>query len=89
MGEPSPTLEELDIGDAKELPSMLRRLTGYTRPINYYGLPAISLPAGFSKMGFPLGIQLVGRPFAEQLLFQMGAQFQELTDHHFQSPNYL
>jgi aspartyl-tRNA(Asn)/glutamyl-tRNA(Gln) amidotransferase subunit A len=89
VGEPSPTLSELDIGDSKELPSMLRRLTGYTRPVNYYGLPALSVPAGFSKTGLPLGIQLVGRPFAEQLLFQMGAEFQKLTDHHFQSPDYL
>ena len=89
MGEPSPTLAELDIGDSKELPKMLRRLTGYTRPMNYYGVPALSLPAGFSQTGLPLGFQLVGRPFAEKLLFQMGAAFQQETNYHLDSPNYL
>ena len=89
VGEPSPTLAELDIGDSKELPKMLRRLTGYTRPMNYYGVPALSLPAGFSQTGLPLGFQLVGRPFAEKLLFQIGAAFQQETNYHLDSPNYL
>jgi aspartyl-tRNA(Asn)/glutamyl-tRNA(Gln) amidotransferase subunit A len=86
VGESSPTLAELDVGDSMELPAMLKRLTGYTRPMNYYGVPALSVPAGFSGDGLPLGFQLVGRPFAEMSLFQMAGAFQRETDHHLKAP---
>ena len=86
VGEEAPTLSELDVGDSDELPQMLRRLTGYTRPINYYGLPSINIPGGFSKNGLPLGFQIIGRPYHEGLLFQMAAAFQHITDYHKKSP---
>jgi len=65
---------------------MLMRLTGYTRPLNYYGVPALNVPAGFSASGLPLGFQLVGRPFDEAGLFQLAGAFQAATDHHKQAP---
>ncbi|MBH67296.1 MAG: Asp-tRNA(Asn)/Glu-tRNA(Gln) amidotransferase GatCAB subunit A [Rhodospirillaceae bacterium] len=86
VGEEAPTLQELDVGDSEALPSMLRRLTGYTRPINYYGLPAISIPAGFSKKVLPIGFQIVGKPFDEALLFRLAGAFQQYTDYHKKSP---
>ena len=86
VGEEAPTLSELDVGDSDELPQMLRRLTGYTRPINYYGLPSINIPGGFSNNGLPLGFQIIGRPYHEGLLFQMAAAFQHITDYHKKSP---
>jgi aspartyl-tRNA(Asn)/glutamyl-tRNA(Gln) amidotransferase subunit A len=58
----------------------------FTRAFNYLGLPALALPAGFSQEGLPLGIQLVGRPFAEATLFELGHGFQRVTDHHRRIP---
>ena len=86
VGEPSPTLAELDVGDSEALPAMLMRMTGYTRPMNYYGVPALTVPAGFSANGMPLGFQLVGRPFDEALLFRMAGAYQSVTDHHRRAP---
>jgi aspartyl-tRNA(Asn)/glutamyl-tRNA(Gln) amidotransferase subunit A len=86
VGEPSPTLAELDVGDSDALPAMLMRLTGYTRPLNYYGVPALTVPAGFAANGLPLGFQLVGRPFDEALLFQLAGAFQSVTEHHLKAP---
>jgi aspartyl-tRNA(Asn)/glutamyl-tRNA(Gln) amidotransferase subunit A len=86
VGESSPTLAELDVGDSEDLPAMLMRLTGYTRPLNYYGVPALTVPAGFSENGLPLGFQLVGRPFDEARLFQFAGSFQQATEHHLSAP---
>ncbi|WP_273759932.1 Asp-tRNA(Asn)/Glu-tRNA(Gln) amidotransferase subunit GatA [Bartonella sp. ML70XJBT.G] len=43
----------------------------FTVPVNMAGLPGISIPAGLSSDGLPLGLQLIGRPFAEEVLFQI------------------
>ncbi|WP_273756147.1 Asp-tRNA(Asn)/Glu-tRNA(Gln) amidotransferase subunit GatA [Bartonella sp. MM73XJBT] len=43
----------------------------FTVPVNMAGLPGISVPAGLSSDGLPLGLQLIGRPFAEEVLFQI------------------
>ncbi|PIT70483.1 Asp-tRNA(Asn)/Glu-tRNA(Gln) amidotransferase subunit GatA [Bartonella tribocorum] len=42
-----------------------------TVPVNMAGLPGISVPAGLSSNGLPLGLQLIGKPFAEEIIFQM------------------
>ena len=86
VGEPSPTLAELDVGDSEELPAMLMRMTGYTRPFNYYGVPALTIPAGFAANGLPMGFQLVGRPFDEAMLYRLASGFQGATDHHIRVP---
>ena len=86
VGEVSPTLAELDVGDSDALPAMLMRLTGYTRPLNYYGVPALTVPAGFGANGLPLGFQIVGRPFDEARLFQLAGAFQKVTEHHLKAP---
>lgn len=50
------------------------------------GLPGISLPCGFSKAGLPIGMQIIGPQFNEELLFQIGHYYQQLTDWHKQKP---
>jgi Asp-tRNA(Asn)/Glu-tRNA(Gln) amidotransferase A subunit family amidase len=58
----------------------------FVMPFNLTGHPTISLPAGFSAAGLPIGIQLVGRPFEETVLFRAGAAFQSATDWHTKQP---
>jgi len=52
---------------------------------NLAGLPALSLPCGFAD-GMPIAIQLVGRPYSENLLLTLGKFFQERTDWHKRRP---
>jgi aspartyl-tRNA(Asn)/glutamyl-tRNA(Gln) amidotransferase subunit A len=55
-------------------------------PFNLTGLPALTIPCGFSKSRLPIGLQIVGRPFDEAAVFQAGEAFQRTTDWHRQSP---
>src|SRR5438874_4223272 len=49
----------------------------FTVTVNMAGLPAISVPAGLDGQGLPLGLQLIGRPFAEETLFALGAAIEQ------------
>ena len=48
-------------------------------PANMTGLPAISLPVGYSRAGLPIGMQLMGRPWEEQLLFRVARVTESLV----------
>jgi aspartyl-tRNA(Asn)/glutamyl-tRNA(Gln) amidotransferase subunit A len=55
----------------------------FTAPVNLAGLPALAVPGGFNdNMRLPIGIQLIGSPWQEKLLFAVGNLFQEATDWH-------
>jgi aspartyl-tRNA(Asn)/glutamyl-tRNA(Gln) amidotransferase subunit A len=54
----------------------------YTISVNLAGLPGISLPCGFTKSGLPIGMQLIGRPFAEGDLLAMARLFEAGHDFH-------
>jgi aspartyl-tRNA(Asn)/glutamyl-tRNA(Gln) amidotransferase subunit A len=58
----------------------------FTVPVNLAGLPAMSLPCGFSSAGLPIGFQLIGRPWDEQTLFTVGYAYQQATEWHRRSP---
>lgn len=58
----------------------------FTRWANYLGLPATAFPAGFDASGLPIGMQLVGRPFADGLCLDTVAGFQRATGHHLHLP---
>jgi aspartyl-tRNA(Asn)/glutamyl-tRNA(Gln) amidotransferase subunit A len=49
----------------------------FTVTVNMAGLPGMSVPAGLSSEGTPLGLQLIGRPFDEETLFRAGAVIEE------------
>jgi aspartyl-tRNA(Asn)/glutamyl-tRNA(Gln) amidotransferase subunit A len=82
----TPTIAETDITGGPDLLPMLAAFTRFTRPINYLGLPALSVPAGFTKAGMPAGFQLIGRPFAEALLCRAGRAYERETAWHERAP---
>jgi aspartyl-tRNA(Asn)/glutamyl-tRNA(Gln) amidotransferase subunit A len=82
----APTIAESDVGNSPDAEAMIQRLTRFTRPVNYLGLPSLSIPAGFTGTGLPVGMQLIGRPFDEATLLRAGAAFQRVTDFHARCP---
>ena len=69
-----------DVDEASPLPGYL------TRPINYLGLCALSVPAGLAA-GLPMGLQIVGKAFDERTVLSVGQAFQACTDHHQRHPD--
>jgi aspartyl-tRNA(Asn)/glutamyl-tRNA(Gln) amidotransferase subunit A len=83
---PAPTIAESDVGNSPDAEAVIQRLTRFTRPVNYLGLPSLSIPSGFARSGLPVGMQLIGRSFDEAMLLRIGAAFQRATDFHAQVP---
>jgi aspartyl-tRNA(Asn)/glutamyl-tRNA(Gln) amidotransferase subunit A len=72
------------IGDGPtDVRSALIRLT---RPFNFSGHPACSLPCGLTAAGLPIGMQVVGRPFDEATVFRAADAYQRATDWHTRRP---
>jgi aspartyl-tRNA(Asn)/glutamyl-tRNA(Gln) amidotransferase subunit A len=83
---PAPTIAESDVGNSPNAEAVIQRLTRFTRPVNYLGLPSLSIPTGFTRSGLPVGMQLIGRSFDEAMLLRIGAAFQRATDYHQRVP---
>jgi aspartyl-tRNA(Asn)/glutamyl-tRNA(Gln) amidotransferase subunit A len=75
LADPLPTIAELDISGGPKLTAAMGRVVKYTRPINYLGLPTLTLPIPRNG-GLPNGVQLIGRPYSEALLFAVGQAYQ-------------
>jgi aspartyl-tRNA(Asn)/glutamyl-tRNA(Gln) amidotransferase subunit A len=83
----APTIAESDVGNTPGAEAVIQRLTRFTRPVNYLGVPSLAIPCGFSKAGLPVGMQLIGRSFDEAMLLRIGAAFQRATDFHAKRPD--
>ena len=59
----------------------------YTIPANLAGIPAISIPCGFSKSGLPIGLQLMGKAFDEEMLLRVSYTYEQNTEWHTKKPN--
>ena len=75
-----------DAGEKMDDPVAMYLNDIYTSSINLAGLPAISIPAGFSATGRPLGLQIIGRYFDESRLLNVAHRFQKETDWHKRIP---
>jgi aspartyl-tRNA(Asn)/glutamyl-tRNA(Gln) amidotransferase subunit A len=84
----APTIAESDVGNTPDAEAVIQRLTRFTRPINYLGLPSLAIPAGFTSSGLPVGMQLIGRAFDEAMLLRIGAAFQRASDFHERAPKF-
>jgi aspartyl-tRNA(Asn)/glutamyl-tRNA(Gln) amidotransferase subunit A len=82
----APTIAESDVGNSPGAEAVIQRLTRFTRPVNYLGLPSLAIPCGFTRGGLPVGMQLIGRSFDEATLLRIGAAFQRATDFHEKLP---
>jgi aspartyl-tRNA(Asn)/glutamyl-tRNA(Gln) amidotransferase subunit A len=58
----------------------------YTIPANLAGIPAISIPCGFSKEGLPIGMQILANYFEEKKLLHIAHAFERETDFHLKKP---
>jgi aspartyl-tRNA(Asn)/glutamyl-tRNA(Gln) amidotransferase subunit A len=82
-----PSLADTDVEAGQGMPEMVARLSWTTRSNNYLGIPALAVPCGFTADGLPAGFQLMGRPFSEAQLFQLGHAYQGATDWHQRVPD--
>lgn len=77
----APAIEGLDAVE------QAARLTRFTAPFNLTGLPALSVPCGFTKDGLPIGLQIVSRAWADANVLNAGYAFEQATDWYKQRPN--
>jgi aspartyl-tRNA(Asn)/glutamyl-tRNA(Gln) amidotransferase subunit A len=75
LADPLPTIAELDVSGGPKVQAAMGRVVKYTRPINYLGLPTLTLPVP-RHGGLPNGIQLIGKPYSEATLFAIGQAYQ-------------
>ncbi len=72
------------IADLKKDPAALRpaelALLRNTRPFNVWGLPAISLPCGFTRNGLPIGLQIAGACWREDLVLRLAHAYEQATE---------
>jgi aspartyl-tRNA(Asn)/glutamyl-tRNA(Gln) amidotransferase subunit A len=74
------------IGELMDDPLAMYLSDIYTISANLAGLPGISIPAGFSQAGLPIGLQLLAPPFEEERLLRTARMFERETDWHRQRP---
>ena len=70
MSNPPPEFKNIDVMTTARLPS-------FTGPYNLTGMPAISVPCGFTSKGLPIGLQLAGKPFDEPTVLRAAYTFQQ------------
>ena len=84
MGPAAPSTA-FKLGELTDDPITMYLSDIYTIAVNLAGLPGMSIPAGFVN-NMPVGLQLIGKHFAEAKLLNIAHQFQQATDWHLQSP---
>jgi aspartyl-tRNA(Asn)/glutamyl-tRNA(Gln) amidotransferase subunit A len=81
VGATSPTVA-FRLGEKTDDPLAMYLSDVCTIPVNMGGLPGMSIPCGFSADGMPIGLQLVGKPLAEEVLLRAAYAFEQSTDCH-------
>jgi aspartyl-tRNA(Asn)/glutamyl-tRNA(Gln) amidotransferase subunit A len=70
------------IGEKVDDPLQMYLSDIFTIPVNLAGTCALSLPAGFSSGGLPIGLQLIGKPFGEATILRAAHAFEQATEWH-------
>jgi aspartyl-tRNA(Asn)/glutamyl-tRNA(Gln) amidotransferase subunit A len=82
---PAPLISALKANPDTLRPAELMLLRN-TRPFNVWGLPAISVPCGFTKTGLPIGLQIAGPPWREDLVLRLAEVYEQVTEWHKRKP---
>lgn len=77
----APSIAELRANSEALRPAELRLLRN-TRPFNVWGLPAISIPCGFTQSGLPIGLQIAGPHWREDLVLRLAYAYEQATAWH-------
>jgi aspartyl-tRNA(Asn)/glutamyl-tRNA(Gln) amidotransferase subunit A len=87
---PSTPVAAPSISEMKRSPDLLRdrelELLRNTRPFNVWGLPAISVPCGFTQAGLPVGLQIAGPDHGELAVLQLAHAYEQATGWHNRKP---
>ena len=83
---PTTTTAAFGFGEKTDDPIAMYMNDLLTIPMNLAGVPAMSIPGGFTKDGLPVGIHLIAPRFDEETLYQAGYAFEQATDFHNQIP---
>lgn len=86
LGPTTPTTA-YEFGEKAENPVAAYANDKLTIPANLAGVPALSLPCGFSEAGLPIGLQIIGNHFAEATVYRAAHAFEQATDFHKQRPD--
>jgi aspartyl-tRNA(Asn)/glutamyl-tRNA(Gln) amidotransferase subunit A len=70
------------IRDGMDAVALAPVLTRFTAPFNFTGMPALSLPCGFTRGGLPIGLQIVAAPWREVDVLRAGHAFEQATEWH-------
>ena len=85
-GAPAPPIiDKPGLGNKAEVKASLTS-DSFTEPANLVGLPALSVPCGFSSGNLPMGLQVMGRVMDEATVFRVGYAYQQATDWHTRRP---
>jgi aspartyl-tRNA(Asn)/glutamyl-tRNA(Gln) amidotransferase subunit A len=82
---PAPSVSKLQADPEQLRPTELILLRN-TRPFNVWGLPAISVPCGFTESGLPVGLQIAGPHYAEAAVLQLAYAYEQQTGWHKRKP---
>jgi aspartyl-tRNA(Asn)/glutamyl-tRNA(Gln) amidotransferase subunit A len=74
------------IGEKTDDPLQMYLSDIFTLPASLAGIPGISIPCGFSAGNLPVGMQILGPHFREDLILQIAYQFEQATPHHKAKP---
>ena len=74
------------IGEKVQDPLQMYLSDIFTIPVNLAGIPAMSIPCGFSRDRLPIGLQIMGRHFDEERLLRVAYTFEQNTDFHLKKP---
>jgi aspartyl-tRNA(Asn)/glutamyl-tRNA(Gln) amidotransferase subunit A len=84
--EPAPAFETVKSGSVDDVVTRMGRFSRLTRPFNVLGLPALTVPCGFSADRRPLALQIIGRAFDEATTLRLGHAYQQATAWHHEGP---